>query len=96
MTQHGFPSDYSFADSLAVLQKLGLDRPVYEDGLLTGEQHSEKQRERPIMFPHEPVVVGGRSSVVCLWSDAGRRELDLGWADGRWDSGVLVAGVRKS
>jgi len=96
MTQHGFPSDYSFADSLAVLQKLGLDRPVYEDGLLTGEQHSEKQRERPIMFPHEPVVVVGGSGVVCLWGGAGYRELGLGWTDGGWGSSVLVAGVRKS
>ena len=96
MTQHGFPSDYSFADSLAVLQKLGLDRPVYEDGLLTGEQHSEKQSERPIMFPHESVVVDGRLSVVYLWNNAGNRKLNLYWTDSGWHSGVLVAGVRKS
>ncbi len=97
MTKHGFLSTYSFADSLAVLQKLGLARPVYEDGLLFGEQHPEKQREQPIMFPHEPVLsASGRLGVVYLWGDAGGRGLDLGWAGGRWLSHTLVAGVRES
>lgn len=96
MTQHGFPSEYSFDDSLAVLRKLGLDRPVYEDGLFTGKQHPEKQKERPVMFPHEPVVVGGRPRVVCLWGSAGDRGLSLDWTGSRRASGVLVAGVRKS
>ncbi len=96
MTEHGFSSDYSFADSLAVLQKLGLERPVYEDGLLFGEQHPEKQREQPIMFPHEPVLdAHGSLRVVCLWSNAGYRELRLAWARGRWHVDALVAGVRK-
>jgi len=97
MTQHGFPSSYSFSDVLAVLQKLGLNRPVYEDGLLFGEQHPEKQRERSIMFPHEPGLgAGGCPDVVCLWGGDGRRELFLGWSGFRWCSIALVAGVRKS
>lgn len=33
--------------------------------------------------------------VVYLWSDAGRRELDLLWSDHVWFSFTLVAGVRK-
>ncbi|MBI2065097.1 MAG: hypothetical protein HYT62_03545, partial [Candidatus Yanofskybacteria bacterium] len=96
MTQHGFApgSIYTFSDALAVLVKLGLEQPVYEDGLLFGEQHPEKQREQPIMFPHEPVVVGGGPDVVYLWSAADVRELGLSWAGDRWSSGVLVAGVR--
>lgn len=97
MAEHGFPSTYSFADSLTVLQKLGLDRPVYEDGLLFGEQHPEKQREHSIMFPHEPVTdADGIPDVVFLWCDGGNRELDLDWTSHRWDSDVRVAGVRKS
>ena len=97
MAQYGFPSSYSFADSLAVLQKLGLDRPVYEDGLLFGEQHPEKQREHSIMFPHEPVSgTDGIPRVVYLWSHGGDRRLRLGWASSRWNSIVRVAGVRKS
>jgi len=96
MVQHGFSSIFSFDDALVVLDKLGLDRPVYEDGLLTGEHHPEKQRERSIMFPHEPIVLDGCPCVVCLWGSAGGRRLDLSWAGDRWGSGVLVAGVRKS
>lgn len=97
MTEHWFPSTYSFADSLAVLRKLGLERPVYEDGLLFGEQHPEKQHEHPIMFPHEPVLdaIGG-PSVVYLGGSAGGRKLDLGWAGRRWYSLTRVAGVRES
>lgn len=96
MTAHGFPSTYSDDDALAVLDKLGLDRPVYEDGLLTGKQYPDKQKERPIMFPHEPVVVDGGSDVVYLWGYAGSRKLSLGRTVIRWYSSVLVAGVRKS
>jgi len=96
MAEHGFPSDYSFADSLAVLQKLGLERPVYEDGLLFGEQHPEKQREHAIMFPHEPFVAVGDPRVVFLWSDDGYRKLYLNWTCNRWYSHVRVAGLRKS
>jgi len=97
MAEHGFPSDYSFADSLAVLQNLGLERPVYEDGLLFGEQHPEKQREHAIMFPHEPILVAdGRPRVVCLWGDVGDRELYLFWTGFGWYSPVRVAGIRKS
>lgn len=97
MAQHGFKSTYSLDDAMAVLQKLGLDRPVYEDGLLFGEQHPEKQRERSIMFPHVPVLdASGHSVVIYLWSLAGNRELNLFWTDYRWLSDTLVAGVRKS
>ena len=96
MIEHGFPSSYSLDDSLAVLQKLGLDRPVYEDGLLTGEQQPEKQRERPIMFPHELVDVDGRPDVVYFWCNVGGRELSLHLAGDGWLSDVRVAGVRKS
>jgi len=97
MTQHGFQPTYTLNDALAVLQKLGLERPVYEDGLLFGEQYPEKQRERPIMFPHEAVLdADGYPSVVYLWSYSGDRKLYLFWADYGWYSDALVAGVRKS
>lgn len=97
MAEHGFTSTYSFADALAVLQKLGLARPVYEDGLLFGEQNPEKQRKRPIMFPHEPVLgAHGGPSVVYLWGFAGLRLLSLRRTCHVWDVDTLVAGVRES
>ena len=97
MTKHGYPVDYAFNDALNVLDELGLDRPVYEDGLLTGKQHRKKQGKRSIMFPHEPVLIVGvrLPGVVSLLSDAGRRVLDLDWADLEWYSDTLVAGVRR-
>lgn len=96
MNEHGFTSDYSLDDALAVLTKLGLERPVYEDGLLFGEQHPEKQRKRRIMFPHEPVVVDSHLSVVFLSGGSGVRLLNLRRTDPRWNSSLLVAGVHKS
>jgi len=97
MTQHGFQSTYSFADALAVLKKLGLSRPVYEDGLLFGEQHPKKQQERSIVFPHVPVLdANGSPVVVYLWGFAGDRKLNLNWSSYRWGVFTLVAGVRES
>jgi len=96
MNEHGFTSGYSLDDALTVLAKLGLERPVYEDGMLFGEQHPNKQLERSIIFPHEPLVVDGHPRVVYLWGCIDDRELNLYWTDGWWGSGCLVAGVRKS
>ena len=94
MAQHGFKSTYSLQDALTVLQKLGLDRPVYEDGLLVGAEYPQKQVERAIMFPHEPVLdADGNALVVYLWCNSGDRKLDLVWASRSWDVGALVAGV---
>ena len=90
------PANFTLEEALAKLTELNLGRPTYEDGLFFGEQYPEKQRENPIMFPHEPVVVDGVPGVVYLWDDDGDRELVLSWADDGWDSIVLVAGVRKS
>lgn len=96
MAEHGFTSTYTINDALAVLNKLGLDHPVYEDGLLFGEQHPEKQRERAIMFPHAPLAGAiGDLRVVYLWSDAGRRGLGLRWPRRPWSVRTLVAGVRR-
>ena len=42
------------------------------------------------------LVVDGNPNVVYLWSNIDDRKLNLNWTDGRWGSGCLVAGVRKS
>ena len=90
------PGDFTLVDALAKLTELGLEQPVYEDGLFFGEQHPEKQREAPIMFPHEPVPDSdGYLSVVFLWSSGGGRRLALSLTGSRWFSNVRVAGVRK-
>lgn len=70
--------DLTAAEALAEAARRGLARPTYEDALHFGAEHPEAQREHPIVFLHEPWVgFFGRRDVVCLWSNAGRRELGL-------------------
>jgi hypothetical protein len=97
MTEHGFSSPiYTLDDSLAVLKKLGLSRPVFGDGLLVGEQHPEKYLKGSIMFPHEPVLDSYRlPSVIYLWGGCGDRELSFSQVSGGWLTETLVAGVRE-
>ncbi len=68
----------SSADAIAVAARLSLERPVYEDALAFGVEHPDVQREGPVVFLHDPWVgVFGRRDVLCLWSNAGRRELGV-------------------
>ena len=109
MIEHGFPSSFSLEDSLNVLRKLGLERPVYEDSLLTVEQQPEKQEKSSIMFPlsarwwrikrygpYGLVGVDGYLRAFYLWCYDGDRKLILIRSGLRWYSSVRVAGVRKS
>ena len=75
----------TFEDVVAAAARLGLERPTYEDALGFGIAHPEVQRERPIIFLHEPWLgVFGRRDVLCLWHNAGRRELGLEGFDDTW------------
>lgn len=66
--------------------RLGLERPSYEDALYFGAEHPEVQLRHPVVFLHEPWVGHfGRRDVLCLWSNAGRRELGLEGFDDSWD-----------
>ena len=94
MVQHGFSETYLFSDALGVLEKRGLGRPIYEDGMLFGEQYPARQAKDVVMFPHEPVGdCEGCPTVVCIWGDGGYHALYLGWVNRGFRSGVLVAGV---
>jgi hypothetical protein len=75
----------SFEDVVAVAGRLGLARPTYEDALAFGIAHPEAQCERPIIFLHDPCLgFFGRRDVLCLWHNAGRRELGLEGFDDTW------------
>ncbi len=77
--------EVSTDEVLAEAARRGLARPTYEDALHFGIQHPDVQRERPVVFLHTPWVGHfGRRDVLCLWANAGRRELGLGDFDGRW------------
>jgi hypothetical protein len=73
----------------------GLDRPRYEDALYFGIQHPDVQRERPVVFLHDPWFgFFGRWDVLSLWTNAGRRELGLEGFDAVWGPTYRFAFVR--
>ncbi len=52
--------------------QLRLERPTYEDALHFGIEYPDVQRQRPVVFLHDPWFgFFGRRDVVCLWSNAG-------------------------
>ena len=73
-----FDRDMTAIDVMAEATRRRLTPPTYEDALYFGIEHADVQRERPVIFLHEPWLghFGGRD-VLCLWENAGRRELGL-------------------
>ena len=81
----GFDRDVTAAEALAEAAGLGLERPSYEDALYFGVAHPAVQQEHPVIFLHDPWFgYFGRRDVLCLWSNAGRRELGLEGFDDTW------------
>ena len=81
----GFERDVTAAEALAQAASLGLGRPTYEDALHFGIAHPAVQQEHPVVFLHDPWFgYFGRRDVLCLWSNAGRRELGLEGFDDTW------------
>jgi hypothetical protein len=81
----GFEGAVTAAEALAEAARRGLARPTYEDALHFGAEHPEAQRAHSIVFLHDPWVgFFGRRDVLCLWSNAGRRELGLEGFDDRF------------
>jgi len=73
-----FDREVSSEDAIAEVTRHDLARPEYEDALYFGAAYPDVQRERPVVFLHEPWLgFFGRRDVVCLWTNAGRRELGL-------------------
>jgi hypothetical protein len=80
-----FDRDVTAAEALAAAARLGLEPPSYEDALRFGVEHPAAQEEHPVVFLHDPWLgYFGRRDVLCLWSNAGRRELDLEGFDDKW------------
>ena len=75
--------------------QLGLEPPLYEDALYFGAEYPDVQRERPVVFLHDPWLgFFGRRDVLCLWSNAGRRELGLEGFDDPWRRDYRFAFIR--
>jgi hypothetical protein len=80
-----FDRNVTSAEAITEAARLGLERPTYEDALYFGIAHPEVQRDRPVVFLHDPWFgFFGRRDVLCLWNNAGRRELGLEGFDADW------------
>jgi hypothetical protein len=91
-----FGHDVTSEEAIAEAVQLGLTRPMYEDALYFGIKYPDVQRERPVVFLHDPWFgVSGRRDVLCLWSNAGRRELGLEGFDDRWSRNYRFGFVRR-
>ena len=90
-----FGREITSAEALTQAAELGLGKPDYEDALYFGIEYPEVQRERPIVFLHDPWVgFFGRRDVLCLWSNAGHRELGLEGFDDCWSAAHRFGFVR--
>ncbi len=91
-----FERDVTSAEALIEAARLDLERPLYEDALYFGIEHPEVQRARPVVFLHDPWFgFFGRRDVLCLWTNAGRRELGLEGFDDPLSQRYRFAFVRK-
>ena len=89
-----FDHDVTSAEAMAEAAQLGLKPPMYEDALYFGIEYPDVQRERPVVFLHDPWFgFFGRRDVLCLWSNAGRRELGLEGFDDPWSRNYRFAFV---
>jgi hypothetical protein len=89
-----FDHDVTADEAMTEAARLGLECPRYEDALYFGIEYPDVQREGPVIFLHDPWFgFFGRRDVLCLWNNAGRRELGLDGFDDRWPGNVRFAFV---
>lgn len=92
----GFDRDVTSEEVITRAVALGLERPRYEDALSFGVTYPDVQRDGPIVFLHDPWFgFFGRRDVICLWTNAGRRELGLEGFDDTWSRNYRFAFVAR-
>jgi hypothetical protein len=80
-----FDRPVTSAEAIGQAAARGLRPPTYEDALHFGAQYPDVQRLHPVVFLHDPWLgFFGRRDVLCLWTNAGRRELGLEGFDDVW------------
>jgi hypothetical protein len=91
----GFDQATTAAQATSAAAQRGLERPTYEDALHFGIEYPDVQIEGPVIFLHDPWFgFFGRRDVICLWSNAGRRELGLEGFDEAWPPHYRFAFIR--
>jgi hypothetical protein len=89
-----FDHDVTSEEAITEAAQFGLERPMYEDALYFGIEYPDEQHQRPVVFLHDPWFgFFGRRDVLCLWSNAGRRELGLEGFDDPWSRNYRFAFV---
>jgi len=92
-----FDHAVSSKEATAEAAKQGLERPFYEDALYFGIDYPDVQLEGPVAFLHDPWLGNhGRRDAICLWNNAGRRELGLEGFDDLWPPNYRLAFVRSA
>ena len=90
-----FDEDVTSDEAIIEAARFDLARPTHEHALYFGAQHPDVQRRRPVVFLHEPWLgYFGRLDVLCLWTNAGRREVGLVGFDDPRIHGEWLAFVR--
>ncbi len=89
-----FDHEVTSEEAMTVAAQSGLERPMYEDALYFGIAYPDVQRQRPVVFLHDPWFgFFGRRDVLCLWTNGGRRELGLEGFEGSWSPDYRFAFV---
>lgn len=92
-----FDHDVMAKDAIDAAIRLGLRCPDYEDALYFGIEHPDVQRERPVVFLHDPWYgYFARRDVLLLWTNVGGRELGLEGFDDPMSRDYWFAFVRET
>src|SRR5262249_18940289 len=85
------------AEAITHAEAGGLKRPSYEGAPHFGCASPLVQAEHPVISLHDPWFgFFGRRDVICLWSNAGRRELGLEGFDSSWSPAYRFAFIRRA
>lgn len=92
-----FDRDVMADEAIEAAARLGLERPKYEDALYFGIAYPDVQRQRPVVFLHDPWYGHfARRDVLLLWTNVGSRELGLEGFDDPLSSTYWFAFARKA
>ena len=92
-----FDREVTTTDATTEAVRRRLEPPTYEDALYFGIAHPDVQGQGPVVFLHDPWLgFFGRRDVLCLWSNAGRRELGLEGFDDHWSPSYRFAFIAPS
>ena len=85
----GRKTTLAFGEELEQFERLGLQRPTFEQALMFGIRYPEEQVKHPIVWLHEPI----QNSVVVLHVKDGKRRLCLVPVSIRWGKDFVFGAI---